>query len=313
VSGDTTYEAMTNAFDSEYSDWTTYALDTWNGTVQDGSHGVREVAAPDIKTIKAFDAGGSKGFYHAHADLVIVNGNAFDRNGSPVALPAGALVEKTMYDAREGRTVTVSEINLGALNASGQFPANGLVYAYRTDSTPTQPNGIRLTNGTELLRPMTVVSEDPVYVRGDFNTVNKKGAAVIADAVNLLSNAWNDSKTASSSLPAASNTTYNLAFVTGKVPTPDGGGDYSGGFENLPRFHENWTSKTAKIRGSFINIFDSEIAKKPWIYGGNVYTAPVRDWAYDPALNNPSNLPPFTPSAVYFLRVLWDDRVPRPF
>jgi hypothetical protein len=159
---------------------------------------------------------------------------------------------------------------------------------------------------------VTVVSEDPVYIKGDFNTVNKKGAAVICDAVNLLSNAWNDSKTAASGLPTASNTTYNLAFVTGNVPTPDGGGDYSGGFENLPRFHENWSGKTASIVGSFIKIFESQFARSPWVYGGNVYQAPIRNWTYDTALNDMANLPPFTPSAVYFQRVVWDDRLTTP-
>ena len=165
--------------------------------------------------------------------------------------------------AREGKTVKVTEVNVALLNASGQFPENGLIYTYRTDAITSQPNGIRLKNGAEVLRPMTVVSEDPVDVQGDFNTVNKKGVAVMSDAVSLLSNAWDDSKRAGGPLPAASNTSYNLAIVTGKVSTPDGGGNYSGGFENLPRFHENWTGKTASIRGSFINIFDSEIAKSP--------------------------------------------------
>jgi hypothetical protein len=290
-----------------------YALDTWKGTVQDGAHGVREIAAPDIKTIKAFQPDGTKGFYHENADLVIVDGSAYDGSGNPLSLPPGTLTVKNMYDAREGKTIRVSEINIGLLNTSGRFPPNGLIYAYRTDASASQPNGIRLANATEILRPMTVVSEDPVYVKGDFNTVNKKGVAVMADAVNLLSNAWNDTKTAASGLPVASNTSYNLAIVSGMVPTPDGGGSYSGGFENMPRFHENWTGKTARIRGSFINLFMSEIAKKPWEYGGNKYTAPVRDWQYDPALNDPNNLPPFTPNAVYFQRVLWDDRLPPPF
>lgn len=312
VQGETNYKVMDDAHDSEFSSWTTYALDTWKGTVQDGAHGVKEIAAPDIKTIKAFNPDGTKGFYHDHADLVIVNGNAFDKSGTPVVLPAGTLTQRTMYDAREGKNVTLSEINVGILNASGKFPANGLIYAYRTDSSTSQPNGIRLTNGSELQRSMTLVSQDPVFVKGDFNTTNKKGTAIIADAVNLLSNAWNDTKTAGT-LPMASNTTFNLAVVTGSVPTPNGGGNYSGGFENLPRFHENWSGITAKIRGSFINIYDSEVAKSPWRYGGDVYTAPTRDWQYDTALNNMSNLPPFTPSAVYFQRVLWDDRIPMPF
>ena len=45
----------------------------------------------------------------------------------------------------------------------------------------------------------------------------------------------------------------------------------------------------------------------------NLYTAPTRDWAFDPALNDMANLPPFTPNSVYFQRVLWDDRLALPF
>ena len=59
-------------------------------------------------------------------------------------------------------------------------------------------------------------------------------------------------------------------------------------------------------------IFESEIANAKWVYGGDKYTAPTRDWRYDAALNDPANLPPFTPSAVYFQRVLWDDGLPNP-
>jgi hypothetical protein len=313
VTGESTYESMDTAHDAELPTWTTFAIDTWKGTVQDGSHGVKEVAAPRIGTIKAFKEDGTKGYYHANADLVVVDGTAYDKGGNTITLPVGAVTQKQMYDAREGKTITITDINMSLVNSSGKFPANGLLYAYRTDASASQPNGVRLSNSQELLHPLTVVSEDPVYVKGDFNTTNKKGAAVICDSVNLLSKSWNDTKTSSSGLPTAADTTYNLAFITGNVPTPDGGGDYSGGFENLPRFHENWTNKTAKIRGSFIKIFESEMSRSPWKYGGNVYTAPTRDWAFDPDLNNLSNLPPFTPSAVYFQRVLWDDRVPLPF
>jgi hypothetical protein len=312
VTGDPSYENLENAHDAEYTGWATHALETWNGTVQDGAHGVSAVEAPDIGTIKAFEPDGSKGYYHENADLVIVDTTAYDSDGNALSLPVGTVVERTMYDAREGRNVTVTEINIALLNTSGRFPPNGLVYAYRTDATPSQPNGIRLTDGAELAAPLTVVTEDPLYVRGDFNTVNKKGAAVMADAVSLLSNAWNDSKTAGS-LPTASATTYNLAFISGNVRTPDGGGNYSGGFENLPRFHERWTGITATIRGAFINMYESEIAKSPWRYGGDVYTAPTRDWAYDPALNDLENLPPFTPNTFEFERLTWDDSIPLPF
>jgi type II secretory pathway pseudopilin PulG len=61
-----------------------------------------------------------------------------------------------------------------------------------------------------------------------------------------------------------------------------------------------------------LNMYGSEIARSPWRYGGDVYTAPNRDWAYDTALNDLANLPPHTPSVVYTRRVLWDDRLPLP-
>jgi hypothetical protein len=313
VFGESSYNLMDRGEDSANAKWLSLAQDTWKGTVQTGASGVREVSVPNVKSIKAFDPKtGAKGYYHANASLVLIDGKAYDKGGAPVSLPAGTISEKKMYDAREGKNVTVTEVNIGLLNSSGSFPANGLVYAYRTDATSSQPNGIRLTNGAELKAPLTVVSEDPVYIRGDYNTKESKGSAVISDAVNLLSNSWDDSKVYGK-LPSATETSYVVAMVTGNVPTPDGGGSYSGGFENLPRFHENWSGVTAKIRGAFINIYDSEKAKSPWKYGDDVYTAPNRDWRFDKNLKDMSKLPPFTPSAVYFNRVLWDDGLPIPF
>ena len=312
VQGSTDYVEMENDMDSENSDWLALAMDTWNGTVQSGAHGVSEVGSPEIATIKAYDENGNPGYYHENAGLVIIDGVAYDGDGDEVTLPAGAVTEVSMYDGREGQYVTVTEIDVDLLNDSSHFPENGLVYAYRTDSNSDDPNGVRLTNGSELSAPLTLVSEGPVYIQGDYNTVDKKGAAVIADAVNLLSNSWDDSKTPGS-LPSASDTWYNVAMVTGNVPTPDGGGAYSGGFENLPRFHESWSGRTASIRGAFINLYESEIADSPWFYGGDSYRAPRRDWLFDPDLNDIDNMPPFTPSAVYFRRVTWDDNVPVPF
>jgi hypothetical protein len=309
VKDTTTYDTMSNSEDSENPGWTEMALSTWNGTVQSGTHGVREVATPTIGSIRAYGEDGQKGYYHANADLVVVNDKAYDRSGNLLPLPSGTVSMKTMYDGREGKTIKVTEIDVGRLNSSGYFPTNGLVYAYRTDASSTQPNGVRLANAKEILHPMTVVSQDPLFIKGDFNTVNKKGTAVISDAVNLLSNSWNDTKTAGH-LPTASATKYNVAIVTGNVPTPDGGGSYSGGFENLPRFHENWDGVKATIRGAFINIFESEFARSKWVYGGDKYTAPIRDWQFDTALQDMNNLPPFTPNAVYFQRVLWDDGLP---
>ena len=85
-----------------------------------------------------------------------------------------------------------------------------------------------------------------------------------------------------------------MAMITGNDETA--GTQYSGGFENLPRFHENWTNVNCKILGSFVKIYASQIATGKWVYGGDHYTAPNRLWDYDLAFNDVKNLPPFTPN-----------------
>ncbi|HVR76419.1 MAG TPA: hypothetical protein VMT52_18970 [Planctomycetota bacterium] len=304
------FQALDRGRDSVHSGWRHQAKDTWGSSVQTADHGLKAIAAPGLDNIKAFDPlTGAKGHYHANADLVVMDQGAFGRDGAPVNLPLNTIREETLHDGREGKTVKVTEIDMALLGSSDAFPANGLLYAFRRDSSPTQPNGVSLTNGSTLKGPLTVVTEGPIYVRGDYNSNNSQGAAVMADAVNLLSNAWDGSKTPGS-LPVATETTYILAIVTGNVATPDGGGHYSGGFENLPRFHENWNGVTARIRGAFINTFESKVATSQWRYGDDAYMAPIRDWRFDKSFMKLSKLPPFTPNAVYCRRVLWDDDTP---
>ena len=298
-------------------------------TVMNQDHSVGEAVVPKIGSIAMFeeDDGGSyvydadieqyvsvpigtgthdRGFFHDNADLVVITNDdgswdAFDGSGFSVKGSLGGVVTQTdIYDARQadgsgGRT-PVTEIDIGALNASGVFPPNGLLYASHYGmGEGTDAKGVMLTNGSELSAPLNVVSEGSVYVQGDFNTVGKKGAAVIGDAVNLLSNAWDGSK-GPGVLPVADHTTYNVAIVTGNHETFVG--DYNGGLENLPRFHETWSNKNCNIVGSFVNTWYSRYATGEWVYGGDRYKAPRRNWNYDTAFNSVANLPPFTPMAV---------------
>lgn len=308
----------------------------YGNTVMDSAHGVKEAETPYIGSIKMFEpvSGGNyawdaatasylpvapgtgthdKGYYHDQAGLSIITNaagttwKAYDATGADVtaALSASGAVSLTsLYDARQAGSSSVStkvkitEIDIAKLNASGLFPSNGLIYAAGYGSgTGTDANGIKLKNGSQLNGKLTVVSENSMYIQGDYNTINKKGAAVIADAVNLLSNSWNDSKTNTSGLPSASNTTYNVAMISGNQDTT-AGGQYNGGLENLPRFHENWSGKNCTIKGSFVNTWLSQYATGNWVYGGNKYTAPNRVWSYDTAFNSVANLPPYTPMAV---------------
>lgn len=253
----------------------------------------------------------AKGFYHANAGLSIVvaadsTWKAYDESGIDVTSAVGSAVSmKSLYDARQANggagNTRVLDIDVQALHATGHWPSNGLVYAAHVGAgTGTNAKGIRLKNGSWLPSKLTVATQNPIYVQGDYNKGTaehpKVGAAVIADAVNLLSNAWTGSKTNSNGLPTASNTAYNVALVTGNLESSSG--HYNGGLENLPRFHENWTGKTCTIKGSFVNLWPSTHATGAWVYGGNRYQAPNRDFSYDTAFNSVLNLPPFTPMAV---------------
>ena len=298
-------------------------------TVMSDEHQVGEASVPDIRSISMYEEteGGdyefdetlgiyvatapgsgthSPGYVHANADLKIITyadgtWDAFDAGGFSVkAALAGAVTVSELYDARQAdgtaTSTPVTTIDVSVLNTSGVFPANGLLYAAHYDTgTGTNAKGHVLKNGSELAAPLTFVSEGSLYVHGDYNTVGKKGAAVIGDAVSLLSNAWDGSKEAGV-LPVASATSYNMAIVAGNHATSVG--TYNGGLENLTRFHENWAGVNCNIVGSFVNTWESRYATGVWQHGGSFYKAPNRRWAYDEGFNSVENLPPFTPMAV---------------
>ncbi|HYC76536.1 MAG TPA: hypothetical protein VEI02_02810 [Planctomycetota bacterium] len=309
------------------------AANQFGGTLGTGDMGVKKLQHPSIGAIDAFTAvpGGTggdyvqttpgnfvavtpgtgthaQGYYHDNAGLVVRNSQVFNTAGVNITalMPSGFLATRTMWDQREGKTVTLTQINLNRLkdmdgvattiDPCPYFPADGLLYAYRTDTTSTTGSGIVLSGGSELNAGLTVVSPAPVYVHGNFNTVNKKPAAVICDTAHLLSSAWNWTNSSTSGLKIANSTTYNLAFIAGNKNTTAGA--YNGGFENFPRFHENWTGKVCTIKGSFVNTWTSKIHTGNWVYGGNHYTAPDRNWTYESNFDDTAQLPPFTPMAV---------------
>jgi hypothetical protein len=305
-----------------------YAGGTGN-TVLNEAHAVGEAEVPAIGSISMFEESNignyeldpdsgvyvqvamgtgthSKGFFHEHADLTVItyadgSWDAFDGGGFSIKASLLDVVSvSSIYDARQadgsGDDTPVTTIDIDKLNSSGAFPSNGLLYAAHYGmGTGTDAKGIVLTEGEELDAALTVVSEGPLYVHGDFNTVSKKGASVIGDAVNLLSNKWDGSKSPGD-LPKASTTTFNMAIVTGNHETFVS--KYNGGLENLPRFHEKWKGINCFITGSFVNTWESQYATAKWRYGGDRYKAPKRKWRYDEDFNQVVNLPPFTPMAV---------------
>ena len=315
--------------DSDNDNWVNGAIERWGGTVESGEHGVTALSAPEVASIQA------DGFYADNADVMVVDG-VLSKGGSVlvegVDVPVGTVTtDTTFYDNREGKYCKNATIDLRKLagweyvldadgnpvldadgnplevqNFANNMPENGLLYATRSDNDADELPAIRLLNGSEIDSSvgLTVVSNLPVYVQGDYNTVNKTKAAVICDAINILSNSWDDSNSTSDlSSRIAGDTTVNAAFISGVVPTV--GSNYSGGLENLPRMHEKWSNKTLFIRGSFIVLWESQFATAEWSYGGDIYKAPGRNWDYDIDFNDSENLPPFTPYAVKTTRVAW--------
>ena len=201
------------------------------------------------------------------------------------------------------------------------------------NATGTQAEkAVRLRNGAILPDDVTVASQNPVYIQGDYNsggptggvvsnTANstsplsafsdptapgytRKACAVLGDAVNILSNNWNDANsTASVSTRIATNTTINTGIFSGNVPTDFyGDGAYSGGAENFPRFLENWSAQCLTYYGSMVCLFASKEGNGSW-GASNVYSPPTRRWFFDD--NFLLNPPPGTLQSTTYSRGRW--------
>ncbi len=189
---------------------------------------------------------------------------------------------------------------------------------------------------------VTVVTDQAMYVLGDYNRGTTGGgparqpAALIGDSLNAMSERyWRGSGPATgcnssccagdscrdgqsvqslgSSTRNAQTTWINSAFLGGVDTTIPG--DYNGGLENYPRFHEDWGGGRAlNYQGSFVSLGESLHVDGDWCGTGgstssgcNIYNPPVRNWNFDPAFNDAANLPPLTPRFVYVQQVLFTE------
>jgi len=225
---------------------------------------------------------------------------------------------QTIQDNREAAGIKLTSLDVSKLetNAATNTPTwsqstanfNGIVYAYHKNNTTSTRRGMRLKGGKTIPGTgLTVVSNNPVYLQGDFNvgpgTVPSNGVtsdptnpqssgytraptSILADAVNILSNNWNDTNASSGdplSLRVATATTVNAAIIAGIVPSSPVGGDgtYSGGAENFPRFLEIWgPTTTLTYYGSMIELWKSQQSIGKW-GSANVYDPPKRQWYFD--------------------------------
>jgi hypothetical protein len=177
----------------------------------------------------------------------------------------------------------------------------------------------------------TVASENPVYIWGDYNTnaadaaswptdtakfqgdaTGHSAAAVISDAVTLLSNQWLDNNsmignvtTLAQRKPTADGY-FRLAIAGGKnmnfqqptyttpaAPGQDFGTD--GGVHNFLRYLESWSGHTVHYKGSLVSLYYATYNTGTFKCCNLVYTVPTRNYYFDLDFSSPGGLPPGTP------------------
>lgn len=304
---------------------------------------VRQIIEPDPPLENVNSALGRARYMNQVDLLIIVNNGGFSvqpglYNGFTLTPPITnntdisnfLSVANHFYDAREHKTVYPLDFSMSGFttwNVTNVISSNILhrsiasIYFYDQRTLPAGGLfAVRVKNGGHLPPlGMTIATMDPLYIQGHYNasganigSSNVTGtlpSSFAADAVTILSTAWNDNASSNSETSrAASPTTVNAAILAGEVDTTPAG--YSGGMENFPRFLENWGSaNTFTYNGSMIRMFPSLYATNIWGQA-NVYTPPTRQWSYDTNFNIPALLPPLTPSLQVVARSQWATLAP---
>ena len=247
----------------------------------------------------------------------------------------------SFYDYREQDTVKAVQLDVGKFNrwltnattsgpifnsrnnsgvTSKGHTING-VYVYNSvPVTSSNLPAVRVTDGAQLPPGgLSVATQFPIYVMGDYNTTtngvnfsktlgdttNTRPAAIMGDAVTILSQNWSDSYSSilDKTLRPPTNITINAACLEGIVPSD--GSHYSGGVENFLRLLENWSSSTTlNYNGSIVVLFQSQYATGFWA-NTDYYGVPHRTWGFDVNFNQQSGLPPMTPQVRAIIRSSW--------
>lgn len=305
------------AMDSENANWldddpnnaVDGAMELWDGIVRDGALGAVSVDPPPVETL---DPGG---WYDQRAALRIRAGDVqVNQAGTDISTALGAAItERTFWNPAFGAYETVQELDVAQLISSGNFPANGLVYS----EVP-----LRLVNADDIGGNLSVVSAQSVYTKGNFNSINKRPASIIAKGrVWHVSSAWSDDDSSTQgpiNARQASNgtTVINAAIVDGQpaVSTAqcadlngDGNPDDPGAgncIENADHLLESWGgSRTLRKYGSIVHLQRADMADdlrnqgrlphEEWWTRFGAYAPPERDYAYDPSFQGLAGQPPF--------------------
>jgi len=238
---------------------------------------------------------------------------------APSTTDCNTIFKWTANAFREGREdigVDVLDIDVGALRTWASTSARKTEILYVTFKNVASPVNkgdypvVRLKNATRLPNAITIATSHPLYLHGSFNTNTWQPAALLGDAITILSGSFSDANhspgatgAGSYTMKTATATSVYAAIAAGHSATPCdkyragcAGGNYGGGLENFPRFLENWAGVTMTYRGSLVSLFKAEKADlKRWTWR-SYYSAPNRDWEFDVRFQDPTKLPPGTPA-----------------
>jgi hypothetical protein len=267
--------------------------------------------------------------------------------GTNISMPFLTLTN-VFYDQRENKTNFVTQIDVGAYanwaltnpcvtakisSGSSLYPTI-LYVADRRNVTSKQLDVVRLVNAQKLPYNnglgFSVATQNPLYVRGDYNTTTDGThfaltvgstingytvpAALISDALTVLSASWSDGASYGTSPTAVnSNLVLNAAIITGNIPsTGTTATTFSGGVHNLTRYLEDWTGNTTTYNTSIVCLFSSQMATNqfvmPYVASSNpngYYVPPIRNWGFDPTFYDPNKQPPGVPCALVPIRFNW--------
>jgi len=240
-------------------------------------------------------------------------------NGSPLLVPPIAGVVPTPAGMKDALAFPWTGTNLqwvGMINRPVLFRrALKLINGGSTAGPPFVTN---------LPAPgLTVASENPVYVQGNYNatvgtaagvtaTETHNAAAILADSITLLSNSWNDGLSFQwpndAAQRPATTTAYRFAAVSGKSLSFPYAGiannpmflfGTDGGIGNFLRLLEDWTpgGTTIRYRGSIVSLFISRQATGTYKFNlpPRVYNFGLRTFVFDADFLLPALLPPGTP------------------
>ena len=286
------------SYDSRDPNWVAKSIGDWQGLVEDSAHGVKPLPFPVVTLPLAIDLikrgqVGDDSLHHAlryywRAGLRIIDGVGYDSLGHNVPIPAGVISNSSVKDWREGHNMEMRNINMDSLRIKGLVPANGVIYVSYSHTYAA----VRLTHGATLpTGGLVIATDNPLYVLGDYNTLNEQPSSIMCDAFNVYSNGWLDADAIKVLNQRGANPTcVNSCVVTGdKVTIP---GHYSGGAQNLVRLHQKWTAMAQLTqKGTLVCLWRCEQATGDFVDGAPVFSENHRVCSFDPNLLNPDYWP----------------------